>query len=77
MPIVIGENGVERIVEVEFAADEKAMFEKSVASVTGLVDACKKINPRTCEVIFAECSGGAPVAPLSFQLMKEDFHEYP
>ena len=25
--------------------DEKAMFEKSVASVQGLVDACKQINP--------------------------------
>jgi malate dehydrogenase len=45
VPIVIGENGVERIVEVEFSADEKAMFEKSVASVQGLVDACKQINP--------------------------------
>jgi malate dehydrogenase len=44
VPIVIGENGVERIVEVEFSADEKAMFEKSVASVQGLVDACKQIN---------------------------------
>ena len=45
VPIVIGENGVERIVEVSFSADEKAMFEKSVASVQGLVDACKQINP--------------------------------
>ena len=45
VPIVIGENGVERIVEVAFSADEKAMFEKSVASVQGLVDACKQINP--------------------------------
>ena len=45
VPIVIGENGVERIVEVEFSADEQAMFEKSVASVQGLVDACKQINP--------------------------------
>jgi malate dehydrogenase len=44
VPIVIGENGVERIVEVAFSADEKAMFEKSVASVQGLVDACKQIN---------------------------------
>jgi malate dehydrogenase len=45
VPIVIGANGVERIVEVEFSGDEKAMFEKSVASVQGLVDACKQINP--------------------------------
>ncbi len=45
VPIVIGEGGVERIVEVELNADEKAMFEKSIASVQGLVDACKTINP--------------------------------
>jgi malate dehydrogenase len=44
VPIVIGAAGVERIVEVAFSADEKAMFEKSVASVRGLVDACQGIN---------------------------------
>ena len=44
VPIVIGANGVEKIVEVEFSGDERAMFEKSVASVQGLVDACKQIN---------------------------------
>jgi malate dehydrogenase len=44
VPIVIGENGVERIVEVEFTAEETAMFEKSVNSVKGLVEACKGIN---------------------------------
>ncbi|MFL6777205.1 MAG: malate dehydrogenase [Sphingomicrobium sp.] len=44
VPIVIGAAGVERIVEVEFTGEEKAMFEKSVASVRGLVDACKGIN---------------------------------
>ncbi len=41
---MIGENGVERIVEVEFSGEEKAMFEKSVNSVKGLVEACKGIN---------------------------------
>ena len=46
VPIVIGASGVERIVEVTFSGDEKAMFEKSVASVQGLVDACKQINRR-------------------------------
>jgi malate dehydrogenase len=44
VPIVIGASGVERIVEVEFSGEEKAMFEKSVASVRGLVEACKGIN---------------------------------
>ena len=45
VPIVIGAGGVERIVEVEFSGDERGMFEKSVASVQGLIDACKQINP--------------------------------
>jgi malate dehydrogenase len=45
VPIVIGAAGVERIVEVELNADEKAMFAKSIASVQGLVDACKGISP--------------------------------
>ena len=45
VPIVIGAKGVERIVEVSLTPEEKAMFDKSVASVQGLVDACKQINP--------------------------------
>ena len=45
VPVVIGANGVERIVEVSLDAAEKAMFEKSVASVQTLVEACKVINP--------------------------------
>ena len=44
VPIVIGENGVERVLEVEFNPEEKAMFDKSVASVKGLIEACKGIN---------------------------------
>jgi malate dehydrogenase len=46
VPVVIGANGVEKIVEVQMNAAEKEMFEKSVASVKGLVDACKKIAPQ-------------------------------
>jgi malate dehydrogenase len=45
VPVVIGANGVERIVDIAFTGEEQAMFEKSVASVQGLVDACKTINP--------------------------------
>ena len=45
VPIVIGAEGVERILEVSFTGEEKAMFEKSVASVRGLVEACKGISP--------------------------------
>lgn len=45
VPAVIGEAGVERIVELELAADEKAAFGTSVASVHELIDACKKLDP--------------------------------
>jgi len=45
VPVVIGANGVERIMEIALDEAEKAMFAKSVASVQSLVDACKTINP--------------------------------
>jgi len=45
VPVVIGAAGVERTVEIALTADEKAMLEKSVGAVRGLVDACKKIDP--------------------------------
>ena len=34
-----------KIVEISLDEAEKAMFAKSVASVSGLIEACKKINP--------------------------------
>ena len=45
VPVVIGAKGVERIVEIALDDAEKAMFAKSVASVSGLIEACKAINP--------------------------------
>jgi malate dehydrogenase len=45
VPVVIGAKGVERIVEIELNGSERTMFEKSVESVQGLVEACKKIAP--------------------------------
>ena len=39
VPVVIGAGGVERIVEIELDAGEKAMFDKSVAAVRSLCDA--------------------------------------
>ena len=45
VPVIIGANGVEKIVEIPLDAAEKEMFAKSVASVKTLVDACKTINP--------------------------------
>ncbi len=37
VPVVLGANGVEKIVEIELDAEEKANFDKSVAAVTELV----------------------------------------
>jgi malate dehydrogenase len=45
VPVVIGAKGVERIVELELISSERAEFDKSVAAVKGLVDACQKIAP--------------------------------
>ena len=46
VPVVIGEKGVERIVELELTKEERAMFDKSVGSVQGLIEACRKLEPR-------------------------------
>jgi malate dehydrogenase len=46
VPVVIGEKGVERIVELELTQAERAMFDKSVGSVQGLIEACKKLEPK-------------------------------
>ncbi len=43
VPCVIGAGGVERVVEIELNADEKAAFDKSCASVRELIEASKKL----------------------------------
>jgi len=45
VPVVIGAEGVERIIEIELNGDEKTAFEKSVGSVKGLMEACQGIAP--------------------------------
>jgi malate dehydrogenase len=45
VPAVIGAKGIERIVEIQLNATERAMFEKSAEAVATLVEACKKIAP--------------------------------
>ncbi|MEM9794520.1 MAG: malate dehydrogenase, partial [Pseudomonadota bacterium] len=44
VPTIIGRDGVERVVEIKMNKDEKAMFDKSVDAVKGLVAACKGID---------------------------------
>jgi len=43
--VVIGEKGVERVVEVQLDANDKAGFDKSVAAVRSLMDAAKALAP--------------------------------
>lgn len=44
VPTVIGAGGIEKIIEIEMNKDERAMFDKSVDAVKGLVAACKAID---------------------------------
>ncbi|MDC0431863.1 malate dehydrogenase [Paracoccaceae bacterium] len=44
VPTVIGAGGIEKIIEIEMDKDERAMFDKSVDAVKGLVAACKAID---------------------------------
>jgi len=43
VPVVIGKNGVEKIVEITLNADEKAMLDKSVSAVKTLCDVAAEI----------------------------------
>ena len=45
VPTIIGAGGIERIIEVDLNSAEKAAFDKSVASVAGLCEACISIAP--------------------------------
>jgi malate dehydrogenase len=46
LPVVIGRKGIERIVELDLTAEEKAGLEKSAGAVKGLIEACKKLEPK-------------------------------
>jgi malate dehydrogenase len=45
VPVVIGANGIEKVIEIGLNRDEKAMLDKSIAAVNGLIEACKAIDP--------------------------------
>ena len=44
VPVVIGNQGVEKIVEIELSSEEETEFKKSVASVDNLLTACIAID---------------------------------
>ena len=45
VPVVIGAGGVERVIELDFTKAEQKMFDKSVAAVETLCEACTGIAP--------------------------------
>ena len=44
VPSIIGNKGVEKIMEIDLTEEEKSNFSKSVESVTKLIEDCKKID---------------------------------
>ncbi len=45
VPVIIGKNGVEKIVELKLSSEEENNFKKSIKAVQELFDAAKKIDP--------------------------------
>ena len=45
VPVIIGSEGVEKVIELDLSAEEKEKFEKSIKAVKNLFDAAKKIDP--------------------------------
>jgi malate dehydrogenase len=43
VPVVIGAGGVEKVVNIQLSADEKAMLDKSAGAVRELIEASKKL----------------------------------
>ena len=44
VPVIIGKNGVEKVIELELNNTEKINFESSIKSVQELFNAAKKID---------------------------------
>ena len=44
VPVIIGKDGVEKIIELDLNSEEKKNFEKSIQAVKDLFDAAKKID---------------------------------
>ena len=44
VPVIIGSNGVDKVIELNLSADEKDKFDKSIEAVKNLFNAAKKID---------------------------------
>ncbi|MBY0501671.1 MAG: malate dehydrogenase [Alphaproteobacteria bacterium] len=47
VPVVIGANGVERIIEIQLTEEEQTLFNRSVDAVRELVDAVRSLDQKT------------------------------
>lgn len=45
VPVIVGANGVEKVVEIDLQGEEKTGFDHSVGAVKGLMEACINIDP--------------------------------
>ena len=45
VPVIIGSNGVEKVIEIDLSPTEKENFNKSIDSVKKLYEAAIKIDP--------------------------------
>ena len=44
VPVIIGKNGVEKVIEIKLSSEEKEQFDKSIKAVQDLFNAGKKID---------------------------------
>ena len=44
VPVIIGKNGVEKVIEINLSSEEKEQFDKSIKAVQDLFNAGKKID---------------------------------
>ena len=44
VPVIIGKNGVEKVIEIKLSPEEKEQFDKSIKAVQELFNAGKKID---------------------------------
>ena len=43
VPVIIGKNGIEKIIQINLSSSEKNQFKKSVLAVDELIKKCKKL----------------------------------
>ena len=44
VPVIIGKNGVEKVIEINLSSEEREQFDKSIKAVQDLFNAGKKID---------------------------------